>query len=356
MNSSTSSSESEPEKAGTHPAPDSSISWLPPGPDDAACTFYRDPSWLTLIFAGLMVLTIAFTRTDPQKASNPDWYWMMKADWSNETSLVIAGDSRVYRGIDPSSFDQRLNTRALNAGFSSTKLSSPYLEYTRDLINPSAEDPVIIFGVSAFSFTNRRNTGTGYTLAVERNMNRRLPIQAKRALDEVDNLFAPFEPTWILNSIGSMLGLNRSLEENLIATDEEYLQFYHLNGWIASDRNVADADEQWKQVIKDARKLIESREEDIRLFLETTQEWSEQGILVAAFRSPVSSDVAAWEEELFDIDFEQFREDFVEYGGVWLDLPPTLELRQYDGSHIDPISARRLSDELARQIDQLINP
>ena len=302
-----------------------------------------------------LVLLIGLTRNDPQESRDPDWYWMMKANWIEECPLVIAGDSRVYRGVDPSIFERQLEIRALNIGFSSEKLSSPYLDYVREVVDASAEVPTIIFGISAFSFTNREAAGSGYTNAVQDNLDNKLPIQFKRILDEGLIQFRRYRPDTIIRSFALWAGME-SFRSRKSAIKGEYNQLFHLNGWVASDRHVENPGEQWKMTLKERKNLYETDEGNIHQFLAKTREWTSEGIMVVSFRVPVSEDIASYEEQLFNVDFRQLRTDFMDHGGIWLDLPDTLELRQYDGSHLDSASAMKISEELAKQISRLNRP
>ena len=106
MSSSTSSSKTRDAESIIYDSPDPTINWLPPGPDQRGCPAYRDPAAITMAVAFALVLLIGLTRNDPQESRDPDWYWMMKANWIEECPLVIAGE--FVGSIDPISSPSRL--------------------------------------------------------------------------------------------------------------------------------------------------------------------------------------------------------------------------------------------------------
>ena len=151
---------------------------LPPGPDVKGTPIHRDPAAITLLVAAVAIVTIAMFRTDSVVGRNPSWYWMGKVSWAEtpRPQIILAGDSRVMRGLDPSAFDELRELPVANVGFSSARLSSPYLDYLEALIGPEPKGSIVVFGMSPFTFSTRAVTGTGFTVAKRGYDRLRLPL------------------------------------------------------------------------------------------------------------------------------------------------------------------------------------
>jgi hypothetical protein len=87
---------------------------------------------------------------------------------------------------------------------------------------------------------------------------------------------------------------------------------------------------------------------------EQTQKWSQKGIMVLAFRPPVSEKMLELENELSGFDQRLFIEKFEECGGTWLNIKQS-DYETYDGSHLNRDSAVKLSFEIARNIRNIKN-
>lgn len=335
---------------------DPSVLWLPQGPDRHGCPAHKDPGAIALFVSLFFVFIIAFLRPGASTAAkDPAGYWMAKAQWVRKSPIVIAGDSRAFIGVSPSSFESELGIPAVNAGFSSAKLTSPYLEYIRGVVDVSADDPTIIFGVSPFSFTNRRSEGTGYLTAVKRNSSSTSSIEMilRHTVSGLDPLSMKHLLFLVFKRFGhaDILSMQSPLQGVL---EHEY----RPDGWVAVTAREfpADSDSRRIQEITELRKRIENDPENISAFCEFIASCRSDGVRVILFRLPVSKRVADYEENLFDVDFDQLRHSFEFSGGVWISVPDSLDLKTYDGSHLERASAVKLSEELAKMIRGLDSP
>lgn len=318
--------------------------WLPEGPDVAKSWDAGDPCFWTMIIAVLAVFLFGALRSDARPASAPDWFFMQKVEWQSEARTVIAGDSRVYRGFDPYVVASSLPGPVLNLGFSGVKYSDEYLAYVRSVLDDSAGDRFVLLGVTPFAFTSRSNTG--FETALEQNDERRMPFWLLRSLD-VGYALSPIDPTPFVPWWGR--------EPDRRADSSSYVQTWHPNGWVESDRVVDRPHETWRAKLPVSPVLEFPTEEDqIRALLASIQSWSDEGIVVAAFAPYTPDETAALEETLLGVDIEAIARQVVAHGGYWLDVDGLADLRLYDGSHLDGPSATAYSKALADKLRELM--
>ena len=93
-------------------------------------------------------------------------FWQHKIFPNQQFDVVIAGDSRIYRGIDPASIESVLSkngpVRVFNFGFSSVGLDSAYLQDAVCLIDTSSARPILILGVSPSSLADENMANIHY--------------------------------------------------------------------------------------------------------------------------------------------------------------------------------------------------
>lgn len=295
-----------------------------------------DDSTVAVTIGLILCAVVAVLRSDVATARNPDWYWMMKVDRRELAATVIGGDSRVYRGIDPTAIEERLGGGAFNAGFSSAKFNRDYLEYLRRIVSPTGG--TILLGISPFSFGAQ--SATGFESAREQNDRRRLPITFLRTQESIPELLTPFD-------LHSCLGLDAPAP-----TNAEYQQRFHDSGWVESDQADGITLETWKERVSNASRGHPTDPSMIEDFLDVVSMWRSEGIEVLAFVTPVRDEVLEYELDLFHLDLEQLKRDFEAAGGAWIEVATPIDLRWYDVSHLDGRSARAFSTRLAEAVDR----
>lgn len=320
------------------------ILWLPGGPDDRRKFDPFDPCMWTMLAALVCVVAIATLRTDARFAGSPNWYWVAKIASASDANLVIAGDSRTYRGIDPEAFVDIAGGKVLNFGFSSTHLTQTYLEHAASFLR--ADGPrVLLVGITPTSLRPSALEPDGYTDGVAIAKTQRLPLPLARLLESWQELVDPVALELIWPGTSGRIGLR--------ARAEEYAQVFHPNGWIESDRYVADPvsagllnaamDFSDKKIPGDA---------EVQQLCSTLKQIAQSGISVYVFLPPVDPVVHQEEIRLSGINEQQLRLMVESAGAHWVDIH--LEgLRIYDGSHLDGPSARRYSVALAKEIHLL---
>jgi len=97
--------------------------------------------------------------------------------------------------------------------------------------------------------------------------------------------------------------------------------------------------------------LVFDDEQNIKNVLKFTRDWTAKEIRVYGFLPPTCKQMYELENEISGFDQEDFVEQFVQAGGIWLKVDPCGYF-SFDGSHLSEDSAIRFSNDLARLIKQ----
>jgi hypothetical protein len=268
----------------------------------------------------------------------------MKVEWSRAAEIVLIGDSRVYRGLDPSAFTARTGRAAVNFGFSGTGYSPAYLDAAERVIDPAAPAPTFVIGLTPWSLTPLAAQQNGFTQAVAEARTSRLPATLQRQLDRIDHLFRPLEleRLWQGAAARQLAGQR--------ATDSNYIQDFRPNGWVASDYRqrepsrglaIAQGDHAGGNRVSPA--LLVGLSDRVR-------QWKARGWTVLAFRPPTPAGVAALTDELSGFDEAFVAQQLSAAGATWLPVDGAV-FESYDGSHLTAASAQALSRQLADHLN-----
>lgn len=323
-------------------------------PHDTASEKSRSgkPSGLSarFVMTGLAaMIAVALLRTDIQLASAPDWYWRMKVEWKNEANIVLAGDSRVYRGLDPHVFDQYLpHLKTVNFGFSSVRWSLAYLDKVSDVLKSHGKERWIVLGVSPPSLrpaANTKDTGfenDGFGNALKNSNESRLSAGFERRLASIllGLRRLPLDYWW-----ARMTG---KASEFALIPENQYLQRFELSGWVASDYVKRDSGQYVKKFSRNGGDTRFDQETYARL-LGAVRSWRRAGIGVIAFRPPVPASTLEFEINVLEYQEQRIAADMRSAGATWVDIDIT-DYISYDGSHVESDSARKLSLRLATEM------
>ena len=342
MTSSTSSSDAACPSASGHEPPVGRVIglWLPGGPDEGRRGLLSDPCFLTLLAFVTAVVAIATLRTDVRFAGAPKWFWMEKLCWGPRHDTIVVGDSRVYRGIDPSQFDSRLGLvrSCVNFGFSSATLTPAFVEAAAATLDPNGPR-IMVIAVTPASLRAPIRGKDGYIAACEDLGRLRMPLRIARVVEEWELHVAPFA---IDRGFGEQVAASRAMSD-------EYVQHYHADGWVESDRHVADPIAAGVAVVRrDFERAPYSPQVEDDL-IRAAEKLVRSGVRLVAFRPWVPPEVAMAEDDAGGIDFGRVRTRLEACGACWIE-PSMPNLRSYDGIHLDGPSARAASRALADAI------
>ncbi len=272
-------------------------------------------------------------------------FWQKKILATGPYPIVIAGDSRVYRGAAPEQLAEGLGVpveRILNFGFSANGYGDRYLERLDELIG-GGEPRMLILSITPGSLTPNSFERNGFLdwdarFAGDRSSFGRLKRQATSWLEEIARL-PPLRPI-DERELRQLIGQRR--------TPRAYYQEYRPTGWVASR---TEENDQSFYIERFHRKFSGNTvsASAIENLLEAVHRWRERGIEVYGIRMPLGGALRETEDELSGIDWPGLVAAFNAAGGTWIDLP--LEgYETYDGNHLLADEARRFSFDLGRAI------
>lgn len=256
----------------------------------------------------------------------------------------MVGDSRIYRGLDPGAFEQRLGGRCLNFGFSSAGFSRAYLDAIEQAIDPKAPRAIVVIGVTPWALTPASLQRNGFTDAVEQRRQTPWPVAWLQLTERARTAFDryPLEQLW-------------AARETHRAKAQAYAQVFHLNGWVESDyhprdpeRGLAIAAEVHAHDNRVSPAVLDQLEQRIAT-------WRARGWIVVGFRPPTPPAVVRLTDELSGFDEAQVAARFQRAGAIWIPVSPD-RFATYDGSHLVGTEAKRLSEELVREIETRTRP
>lgn len=292
----------------------------------------------------LLALAMGLTRGDPTYASAPFWYWRMKVEWHHAAEIVLIGDSRVYRGLDPATFTARTGRSAVNFGFSSAGYSPAYLDAVERVIDPGAPAPAIVIGLTPWSLTPLATRQNGFTQAVAEARTSRLPAALQQHLDRFNHLFRPLEleRLWQGAAARQLAGQR--------ATDSNYIQDFRPNGWVASDYRQPEPSRGLTVAQGDHAGGNRVSQAQLVGLCDRVRQWQARGWTVLAFRPPTPPEVAALTDELSGFDEAFVAQQLSAAGAIWLPVDGA-GYESYDGSHLTAASAQALSRQIAERLN-----
>lgn len=281
----------------------------------------------TVLLSSTLTISLAVFLPKPKnQAVMRDWFWFNKTFQQKDLLLIVGGDSRVYRGVSTASINSQLDEPidAVNLGFSSAGYSQEYLDFLVKHFRENAPQKVLVLGVTPFSFSDeaRKNEHLkGYT---EQG---RLEQWKALYLNPSLNLFEP-------RKVQDLIGLDSAA----------YSENYHEDGWMESDEIPGDS----LKALRSYEHLFDNEKvtsDAIQIFMESIERLAEQGVLVIGFRPPTTPQMRQLENEKSGFKEREFRLLFEQAGGFWIDFKDE-EFATYDGSHLRPTSAKKLSEEI----------
>lgn len=293
-------------------------------------------AWLALALTAVALVAIAVFRTDRQYASAPSWYWRMKLGWQHTADVVLAGDSRVYRGLDPSAFAARLQRRCVNFGFSAAALDDRYLDAVERTLAPTAKPPIIVLGVTPWSLTPRAAASNGFLDAVTEERRSTLPVTWLRAFDRIQAALRPLAL--------DLYGANGAARTR--ATEDDYIQEFRPDGWVASDQRQRRPEAALQSAATDHARGNTVDPAAVARLAARIQRWRAQGWIVLAFEPPTSPATARLTHELSGWTAHDVPARLRAADATWVDIAPA-DYESYDGSHLTAESARLLSRRIA---------
>jgi hypothetical protein len=264
-------------------------------------------------------------------------FWISKAFRARTCDMILAGDSRVMKGISPAAMEKVLpSMKIYNFGFDHNAYTREYLLVLETLVDKTSPHKSILLGISPQSLTTEAARRNGF-LALRKND--RFDRFEKRYLGPYLAFFKPYNIYLFADWVRGV-------------PVAKYYQHHYSDGWVASYKEPEDPLYQVR--------LYRGRFADNRIspqmasqLLDFVHRWRQSGIMVFGLRLPTSPAMLALENRRSGFDQARFVHSFEAAGGIWLDFNPT-GYHSYDGSHLRRDAAIRLSTELAHRIRPLM--
>jgi hypothetical protein len=282
-----------------------------------------------IIVAPVMILL--FKLILPVLPSSPmkrDSFWAHKVTAKPVYDVVVVGDSRIYRGIDPQVVEAASgNTlRCFNFGFSSAGLDSFLLTQAKGLLDPNGAK-ILLIGISGNSFLNSSLQNEHLKSILNWNSK---DIWIKRNIYPGMSFFDAY-------SVADLYMINKG---------ERYFEDYHLeSGFAASLKDRVDSGSalpSYREEFLREKYSIEAEEQFINNLLRLKAE----GIEIVVTRLPVASALKKLEDESTGYSMDRLKQKLVSIGIDWIE-PGGETYISYDGSHLTGASAKIFSEEIA---------
>ncbi len=287
---------------------------------------------LTLLLSLVVLAIIAFITNNKMDDENYKALFVHKVFTKQKYDIIIAGDSRIYRGISAEIIGDKLHLSALNLGFSSGGHSKLLFDLIDKHLNNNSPNKIIILGITPASLTDRA-AENGH---IKRILNRKKEeVLEYEYLFPIKLFFAPTTPYRIRKKL-------RNKPSN------DYRQEFHTDdGWIAS---WYDSPIPYRALKSYKDKFIKMKPENeiIQALYKKVSEWKSKGIKVYGFFVPSSKNMNELEKVVADFNSDKFLKGFLNAGGYWINIEN--QYSSFDGSHLEKESAIRLSKEIAQKI------
>lgn len=294
----------------------------------------KDRCTRTFAAAIPLLILIGFIRLPDYQVDtgvSSERFWTMKTHWPPIFDVVIAGDSRVFRGLSPSAMNEIMpKHRIANFGYPLCGLTRAYLEAVEGKLDPTKRDKVIVLGVTPASLTSQTAEANGFLDEMRRPPG---DVLMRLYFGELLRFFRPIERGTIAHALRGQ------------SPSVQYFQHFHADGWVAT-RLIPDDPQLQLKKYEELFAANQVSPELVQELLLNVGRWSAHGIRLFAFRPPTTKAMVELENRLSAFDEKNLSERFEAAGGTWLTFD-SARYYSYDGSHIDPDSARQLSRDLA---------
>lgn len=294
----------------------------------------------TIIVAAVLVVLLSFILPKNEEKYLSEMFWTRKIFAPENYNIVLMGDSRVYRGLSPETMQKELpGLKILNFGFSNGGLNPTMFEAAEMKLTKSKGSKIIVLGISA-------NTITDYSKS-----NQQYLQELTRPREEVLERLYTFPVSYWFSST-SPEKLKQIFNDTNNITNNYYLNTYHRNGYVESDKFPIDTTESIPSYISDFTNY-KVEKSILQALFRQVEKWDKKGITVVAFRPPVSQPMIILEDSLGLFNERYLSEGLTTVGGNWIKLNNN-NYKTYDGSHLNLESTNKLSQKIAVEIKKLV--
>ncbi len=283
----------------------------------------------TVIFVTpLVVIVFGLLRKKPFMSEfKSKYFWTYKFEHPQKNNLVIYGDSRTYRGVNPELVIKNKNLSTFNYGYTSAGYNDSIFRFLDSRIDKKKQ-PMVLLGITPYSLTKDASQTKFYFQ--EKN---------RKKYDKFQRLYLDKYLTFFDRI---------KIEEYLLSNRLIVKQEFNTSGWVSSKREFIDTLDglnAYQNIFNNNKVSVEI----INQLMEQVKKWTLQGVRVFAFRPPTCVSMESLEKSKSGFNEKKFIKQFVNNGGKWLEID-LKGYQTYDGSHLNKESAEKLS----MQLNQLI--
>lgn len=292
---------------------------------------------LIFIFSALIVYCAAmrFGDTSDPVAKKEKQFWISKFLGETKYPCLLAGDSRVYRGLDPAIFSKNLNTECLNIGFDSSGFGPDFFDLIEKRLSAD-QARLLIIAISPHSFTERGAENNQLVEYVKMSPAEVRQLKNPTFSDDlfpkisIDHLVSPFSK----KEVSAHILIQKYLENGFAPAYQE-----------KNDPTQALAS--YESLFKDH--VFSARVE--HALLDKLKMYQQQGIEVYVLRLPLSPEMRQLEDRVSGFDEDSFKKHLLETKVHWVELPAS-GFETFDGSHLTGQSAELVSEKATKIILQ----
>ena len=297
-------------------------------------------AYFTLALTSILIVLVAMWRAStpsPVSGMPEDQFWAVKYSHTNDADIVLAGCSRVYRGLSPRAIKSVIpGVRVINFGFSATSYEPNYFRAVDRVLAGNSKRKIIVMGVAPHNFKHSNAESNGFLDLKKQNA---ACIELAKQFGSVAHYTRPL----------SLSGAKSLLTGRQYSLDSGYFQVFHEDGWVESKK----IPENPSELVADFKKGAIEEPPDPELvnqLLNQVRKWHADGIQVYGLRIPTSAAMREVEDTFSRFNESSFKHKFETAGGIWIPVPLD-GYDSYDGSHLRADSAIKLS----RIVGEFIN-
>tara|TARA_B110000046_G_scaffold184836_1_gene224466 strand:+ start:2485 stop:3414 length:930 start_codon:yes stop_codon:yes gene_type:complete len=271
-------------------------------------------------------------------------FWLKKTLDNSTYNVVVGGDSRIYRGINPSRIEENFkeNITAINLGYSSAGYSAQYLNFLESRLDPNSKYKIMLLGVTPHSLVEKAAENEHLNECINKG---KFEYHKSVFFEEFLLFFTTYSP--------ARLTQIEDVENNLEAETDGVQETYLSNGWVKCHKTKIDSSEAINSYIK----TFKTNKFDSLVFedmLNALQRIKENGVHIYWFRPPCAFEMKMLENEQSGFNEEYVKTELTKLGVLWLNFEDTTFV-SYDGSHLQDYSADQLSKMVGVELNKQEN-
>ncbi|MEM9023347.1 MAG: hypothetical protein AAGB22_06380 [Bacteroidota bacterium] len=289
---------------------------------------------VSLLLALALIAAVKLILPAPKKPkASTDAFWVDKTFSDKRNNVVVAGDSRAYRGVAIASLEEALGQglTATNLGYSAAGFSPDYLDHAVSRLDDSGPR-ILVLGITPHSLTSVAFANEHFQSFRHKGQ---FEVFTNKYLSDVLRQFDPYSPVELISS-----------------KKRKQYDVYHASGWVASTEPPVDS----ARALLKYRKIFSEYQSDPNLADSLIRELTRiqaSGVHVITFRPPTTQRMRQLEDALSGFDEAAFMRQ-LQTAGIPYWQYSNADYTSFDGSHLHAASAEKLGATLGAAIRELL--